>query len=466
MPEKQFVFLGALTSSFNIMKIYSDFILKFEQANWSKNPEFGLIDTILEQNPDILLLIKSDVLGDSKNNHLGRGDVPSLEQIMRAAIYKELKGYEYRELAYAQEDSRICEMFVKLDRRHPYSFQMYQKYISRISSDSLQKLLLRLNEIAIGEGLEDIKKIRQDSTVVETNIHYPTNNSLIWDCIERSHKLLSKLESELPRFGYINYLKSAKRTYFKINVTKGRYKKEKQKELFYKQLNVFTKTINNLSNAIKKKSFYEQNPKSLALLSVIEKFIPLCRKVYSQAERFQIQGEKVPNSEKVFSIYEEHTAIICKGGRAAEFGHKVDLVTGKSNLILDCQIFEDNISDKLLYTPALARLEKNYDKVPESVVTDGGYASKANSDFAKGMGIKNIVFNKVTQSMKNVVSSLNMETRLKKWRSGIEANISNLKRGFNLRRVNWRGFEGFKAKVLWSVIAYNIRVMTRRMILD
>ena len=68
--------------------------------------------------------------------------------------------------------------------------------------------------------------------------------------------------------------------------------------------------------------------------------------------------------------------------------------------------------------------------------------------------------------MKNVVSSLNMETRLKKWRSGIEANISNLKRGFNLRRVNWRGFEGFKAKVLWSVIAYNISVMTRRMILD
>ena len=185
MPEKQFVFLGALTSSFNIMKIYSDFILKFEQANWSKNPEFGLIDTILEQNPDILLLIKSDVLGDSKNNHLGRGDVPSLEQIMRAAIYKELKGYDYRELAYAQEDSRICEMFVKLDRRHPYSFQMYQKYISRIRAESLQKLLLRLNEIAIGEGLEDIKKIRQDSTVVETNIHYPTNNSLIWDCIER-----------------------------------------------------------------------------------------------------------------------------------------------------------------------------------------------------------------------------------------------------------------------------------------
>lgn len=451
---------------YNNMKLYSALRLKFEKANWLKNPEFGLLDTILDLHPELLLLIKADVLGDNKNNHLGRGDVPSLEQIMRAAIYKELKGYQYRELAYAQIDSRICEQFVKIDKNRPYSFQMYQKYISRISDSSLQNLLLALNKIAINAGLEDIKKIRQDSTVVETNIHYPTNNSLIWDCIERSHKLLSKLKSELPEFGYINYLKSAKRTYFKINVTKGKFKKEKQKALFYKQLNVFTKTINNLSNAVKKKSLCKNSPKALALLTVIENFIPLCRKVYSQAERFQIQGEKVPNSEKIFSIYEEHTSIICKGGRVPEFGHKVDLVTGKSNLILACQIFEDNISDKVLYIPALKRIQKNYAKIPNSAVTDGGYASKANSDFAKGMGIKNIVFNKVTQSMKNMASSLNMETRLKKWRSGIEANISNLKRGCNLRRVTWRGFEGFKAKVLWSVIAYNIRVMTRKMLLE
>jgi len=448
------------------MQLYSALQLKFETANWEKNPELGLLDTVLDLHPELLLLIKTDVLEGNKNNHLGRGDVPSLEQIMRAAIYKELKGYEYRELAYAQIDSRICEQFVKIDRKRPYSFQMYQKYISRISADSLQNLLLALNKIAINAGLEDMKKIRQDSTVVETNIHYPTNNSLVWDCIKKSHDLLEKLSKELPEFGYRNYLKSAKKTYFKINVTKGKFKNEKQKALFYKQLAVFTKTINNLSNAVKKKSLYKNSPKSLALLSLIENFIPLCQQVYKQTERFQIQGKKVPNSEKVFSIHETHTSIICKGGREAKFGHKVDLITGKSNLILDCQIFEDNISDKLLYIPALKRLTKNYAKIPISVVTDGGYASHKNSKFAQGMKIKNIVFNKVTQSMKNIVSSLNMETRLKKWRSGIEANISNLKRGFNLRRVNWRGFEGFKAKVLWSVIAYNIRVMTRRIILD
>jgi IS5 family transposase len=98
--------------------------------------------------------------------------------------------------------------------------------------------------------------------------------------------------------------------------------------------------------------------------------------------------------------------------------------------------------------------------VPRDSATDGGYASKANAEYAQEKGFINIVFNKIVGSLKNIVSSKNMETRLKKWRSGMEANISNLIRGFNLTRCNWKGLEHFKSKVMWSVIAYNIRVMT------
>ena len=443
------------------MELFSELTLKFEKPDWTRNPEFGLMDTILDQRPDLLDIVKGDITKGAKQSKFGRGDVPSVEQIMRAAIYQELKGLDYRDLEYHQTDSRICALFIKIDELRPYSFQMYQKYISRISEESLQKLLVELNKIAINEGLEDLKRIRQDSTVVETNIHHPTNNSLVWDCIKTSYRLLEKLSEELPETNYYNYIKSAKRTYFKINNTKS---KDKQKQLFKKQLIAFTKTINNLSNAVKKKS--NCNIKAYALISEIESFIPMCRKVYSQTERFQIQGEKVPNSEKIFSIYESHTDIIIKGAREVEFGHKIDLSGGKSNLILDCDILKGNVSDSKLYKPAIERIEKNYGKTPESTSNDGGYASKANSEFAQEKGIKNIVFNKIVGSLKNIASSKNMATRLKKWRSGIEAVISNLKRGFNLRRVNWKGFEHFKSKVLWSVIAYNIRVMTRHILAD
>lgn len=126
---------------------------------------------------------------------------------------------------------------------------MYQSYISRISKESLDKLMLAINKLAIEEGLESVERFRQDSFVVESNVHYPTNNSLVWDCIKESHRLLSHLAQEVVELKYQNYLKGAKKTYFKINNTKSG---EKRVDLFNKQLVLFVKTINNVSNAVKK----------------------------------------------------------------------------------------------------------------------------------------------------------------------------------------------------------------------
>ena len=106
------------------------------------------------------------------------------------------------------------------------------------------------------------------------------------------------------------------------------------------------------------------------------------------------------------------------------------------------------------------RIIENYKIIPRDYATDGGFASKDNLEYAKRSGIVNIVFNKIVGSLKNAVNSLNIETRLKKWRSGMEAVISNLKRGFDIRICNWKGWGHFKSKVLWSVLGYNFRVMT------
>lgn len=188
--------------------------------------------------------------------------------------------------------------------------------------------------------------------------------------------------------------------------------------------------------------------------------MPVMFQVYDITYRKEISGEAVPNDQKIFSIYEQHTDIIVKGSRKIKFGHKVNIGTGKSNLILVCEILKGNPADSTLYQGTIDKLIDAYNIVPRDSATDGGYASKANAEFAQGKGIINIVFNKIVGSLKNIVSSKNIETRLKKWRSGIEANISNLIRGYKLTRCNWKGLEHFKAKVLWSVLAYNIRVMT------
>ena len=196
----------------------------------------------------------------------------------------------------------------------------------------------------------------------------------------------------------------------------------------------------------------------------MERLMPLMDKVFLMTCQKEIAGEAVPNEQKIFSIYEPHTEIIVKGDRKIKFGHKVNIGTGKSNLILTCEVLQGSPAYSSLYQGTIYTLIKSYGKVPRDSATDGGYASKANAEYAQEKGISNIVFNKITGSLKNIVSSKNMETRLKKWRSGIEANISNLIRGFNIKRCNWKGFEHFKSKVLWSVIAYNIRVFAAALI--
>ena len=144
------------------MKLFNDFTIKFEKTDWSKNPEFCVIDTILENRPDIIRLFEKDILGDEKRSNFGRQDTPSVEQIVRAAIYKEMRRMDYRELEYAQNDSRICTTFIKLDEREPFSFQMFQKYISRISQETLDRVLVEINRIAIVEGFEQLQSITQD----------------------------------------------------------------------------------------------------------------------------------------------------------------------------------------------------------------------------------------------------------------------------------------------------------------
>lgn len=437
------------------ISLFETLKIKFEKPDWSKNPAFGLMDTIIEMHPELLKIVESDITKGCKQSDFGRKDIPSVEQIFRAAIYKEMKQLDYRELEYHQSDSRICSQFIKIDELRPYSFQVYQKYISKIHADNLQKVMVFLNKIGIGAGIEDMERIRQDSTVIETNIHYPTNNSLVWDCIRESHRLFEYLQKEMKDIDYRDYTKTGKKTFYRINNTKSG---EKRIELFRQQLITFTKCINQVSNVIKKKSSCSLN--GYYILGLLEKHLPVMQQVYDMTEKRELKNEVVPNDKKLFSIYEQHTDIIIKGSREVLFGHKINLSTGTSNLILSCEVLRGNPADTGLYQSTLNKVIDDYQIVPRDSVTDGGYASKLNAAFAQSKGIVNVVFNKVVGSLQNIVSSLNIETRLKKWRSGIEANISNLKRGFNIERCNWKGFEHFYSKVMWSVIAYNLRVMT------
>jgi IS5 family transposase len=439
------------------MRVLSELQLKFSHPQWHLDPELAIFDTVLERHPELLDVVKDEVLSVGKQNGLGRQDSPSVEQVVRAAIYKEVKGLSYGELEYHQYDSKICEVFLQLTRC--FSNSVWQKYISAIGSDSLSRLLQGLNRLALEIGIEDLQKLRMDTTVVETDIHYPTNNALMWDCIRTSTRILEQFIEESVAELFRDYRKQAKKYYFRINVTKD---KAVRRELFEKQFRLFDRSFRQAQRVLE---HLQPRYKSLERadqrrMDALKELLSKMETIRDVAYRREIKGEQVPPDDKLFSIYEEHTEMIVKGKGNVLFGRSVSFASGRSSLILHAAVLE-GITDSASFEPTLEEVIGIYQRVPRDVATDGAYASSDNQKAAQRLGVQNIVFNKVVGSLQNITSSLQMETRLKKWRSGIEAVISNVKRGFDLRRCSWKGEAHFEAKVFWSVLAYNLRVMGR-----
>jgi len=156
------------------MKLLKELELQFSDPLWAYDPELALVDTVLNLHPELYEIFSADILALGKNNEMGRQDGPAVEPVVRADLYKELKGLNYQELEYAQIDSRICPLFLQLGVREAFSYEVLQPYIAAVRPPSLQKLLIEINKLALSENLEDASGVREDSTVVETNIIPPT----------------------------------------------------------------------------------------------------------------------------------------------------------------------------------------------------------------------------------------------------------------------------------------------------
>jgi IS5 family transposase len=233
------------------MKLLEPLELKFGEPLRAAMSEYGVMDTALERHPEIIKLAEPDITAGGKDSGFGRQDAPGAERIVRAGIYKELKGLDCRDLEMARYDSRLREKCVKTNRERPYSFQVFQKYISRIKAETLEEIMIAINKTAIDEGIESIEDFRQDSAVVESDIHYPADGGLIYDRINKGQRLLEQLKEEVKSLELTDYRSPSKRDYFKLGNTMAA---DKRQRLFIKQLNRMVLSIEQVSKTVKKKS--------------------------------------------------------------------------------------------------------------------------------------------------------------------------------------------------------------------
>jgi IS5 family transposase len=194
----------------------------------------------------------------------------------------------------------------------------------------------------------------------------------------------------------------------------------------------------------------------------VRHYRPLVERIIRQSERRVLAGEPVAAGEKLISLFEEHADIIVKGSRDTEYGHKLNLTTGRSGMILDLVIEAGNPADSDRLLPMLARHVAFYGQAPRQAAADGGFATRGNLATAKAWGVCDMAFHKKAGlRIEDMVRSKWVYRKLRNFRAGIEAGISCLKRAYGLARCTWRGLDHFKAYVWSSVVAYNLVLFTR-----
>ncbi|MCP4445927.1 MAG: transposase, partial [Myxococcales bacterium] len=190
--------------------------------------------------------------------------------------------------------------------------------------------------------------------------------------------------------------------------------------------------------------------------------IELSKKVLNQTRRRVIDGVSVPVADKVVSIFEPHTDIIIKDRREILYGHKICLTTGASGLVLDCVIESGNPSDATLAVAMVEHQIDLYGRPPQKVCFDGGFSSRKNLEDIKNLDIEDVAFSKSPGiGILDMVKSSWAYRKLRRFRAGIESNVSFLKRSFGWSRCTCRLLASFKAHTLTSVVTANLLILAR-----
>jgi IS5 family transposase len=413
--------------------------------------ELRRIGDLLDQMPGAGALVYDDLVADDPDVTTGRPGL-SGDQVLRLVILKQMNGFSYQELAFHLADSRCYRAFCGfgIDEESPRKSAL-QANLKRVQPDTLELVNRLVLATAQEMKVENGRKVRVDCTVVESNIHHPTDSSLLWDCVRVLARLM---ESGRDQAGavFTNHTRRAKRRALGILNAKS----EKQRQPLYQDLlKVTHKTVNAAEGMASAGCGDTVQTKLLH-------YVRLAKMVINQTERRVLLGETVPPGEKVVSIFEEHTDIIIKDQRDTYFGHKICLTSGKSGLFLDCVVQDGNPADSTLATEMIARQTTLYGRSPRQAALDGGFASKVNLGDLKGDGVQDVMFSK-KRGLKvvDMVKSSYVYKKLRAFRAGIEGMISFLKRCFGAGRCTWRGLESFKSYVWSSVVSANLLILAR-----
>ena len=323
--------------------------------------ELKAISDWLDLHVDVLDWVFADIQREQLKP-TGRNEM-SIESILRCGILKQHGQWTYEELAFQISDSATAVAFVRLPNGMSPTDSALQGVIGLIHATTWERINQALVKDALSQRLETLKQARIDSTVTQTLIHKPWDSQLLGDVERVLDRLMVEVREQHPQIKYTCHRRVVKKHMMAIRNGKG---EEKRRGHYRKLIGSVQHTL----RAVQTQIVAQQQ--SADWLKRAEHYAGLAVRVIDQAVRRVIKGEKVAASEKVVSIFEPHTDIIVKDRRDTQYGHKLNLTTGKRGMVLDVVVEEGNPADSSRLLPMIKRIEACYGKMPRQEAADAG----------------------------------------------------------------------------------------------
>jgi transposase, IS5 family len=402
----------------------------------------------------------------------GRPSTP-VEVILRLLVVKHLYDWSYEHTEQWVADSLVLRQFCRVYAEPVPDHTTLIRWANLIQPETLHHLLDHVVELARQLKVTRGRKLRIDGTVVETNIHHPTDSTLLYDGIRVLSRTLKRARhllqdtTRLARATFRSRTRSAKRCMKRI--MEGTRQRGEQAEQAmhsaYQQLlkgaSAMVQQAMQVAGALRAQG----TRTAQRLADTMEHFCPLLEQVISQTTRRVLQGRQVPAREKVVSLFEPHTAIIRKGKlrRPTEFGRAVWLCEVDGGIISRYAVLEGNPDEAAQLPPSVDHHLLVFGKPPRLLAGDRNLASPTNESYARRQGIRQVVLpaSGAKSAERIAYERQRWFRRGRNWRAGIEGRISGLKRGHGLSRCRYHGDDGMERWVGWGLITHDLRAIAQ-----
>ena len=428
-------------------------------------PWMRLVDGLLEDEQLLETIYEAQGERYPQSRRRGREQTPA-EVVLRLLLLKHIRNWSYDVLEREVRANLVYRAFTRVGDGKVPDAKTMARLGQLIGPEVIEELHQRIVQLAQEPGVTRGRKLRVDTTVVETNIHYPTDSSLLGDGTRVLTRTMKKIEQKAGglKRKVRDRMRSVRKQVLAIALStrylgpEGEARRKKQ----YGELLSLTRKIVNQAQRILEEVKKVPRAGRVALGSLVETLATMTGRVQQvmKQTKLRIFAGVTKSQEKIASMFEPHTEIIRKGkaSKPTEFGKLVKIQEAENQSIGHYEGFAERPSDRQLLVPSIEVHQRRFGRIPALVAADAGFHSQQNEKTAGAMGVRwlSVPNQKTKSAERKRLYRQRWFRRGQRWRTGCEGRISVLKRRHGMRRCLYRGFHGMQRWVGLSVIADNV----------